>query len=1066
MESALLECTCGFRCCSKFSFAVHAEAFPAGTHVPVAEVRSGSAPVRRLRPPLVPSAHSANDSAASPRSWPREAATRSASPHGHGAAAISGLTSGGPLPMRRPVLNSASAPLLQDAPPQRQPQRKPLRAVATQLGGSLEAAAAELAVTPFESAPRLAARAVAVPRRGQTPPQASPHLSPRAASQVTPSEPPLAASQALSLMAPQAPARAPPKASSDVLPRPASVVAPRVAGANIFGARATSTDSSIGGHGAKRGFNCNTRHDDHSSQQQLPPRRVLPARPFGAPPTSPAICASLPVGKTTPLSTKNSTASPRDAQLVIEATTLAFVVSVSCPDSVIASVELEANLCGGQDPRYGVGYSPPGSPKRLSRCAPPSGNPSSGAQLLTDLLSGGVSRSASETCARNVPDVSCPDSITSAVTTSIATTASAVAKSIISISPVTTSSVAKSNHGYYDTYCRGVEEADPDSPTSLSSKRPRGAQFPPPFSCASPQRHSLGLLRPCRYSSGLVFNPGSATVECVGVQSLTGTRRFSFAVGVGGQQTLTPCSRADCEAEEDVVPVTPVPTLSCDERGGFYLDDNVESIFVASPNEPKLLGQRDPFAALSPGELFAKFLSADSPGLSCATFSVLLQRCRDACICPCDTSSRQWRPFEHIRHLHGLPRRAQSVWKLYDTRLQLAEYAAAPLWPKVGSRTRALVCGAGPCGLRAALELSLLSADVHVLERRGIMEAAARINRVHLWEWCKQDLLAWGAKVFDPPGGAFGGDNDFCHIGIGELQLLLLKNALLLGVRLRFGCSAEGLEGRHLLCRDGGRLPCDVLLLCDGANSPMSRAVGLRTVESGLLGKGSAIGVVANFVNNRDPQQMALRQFSWARQFNGPLFKEIERLTGFELENAVYYKGGTHHYCVMTPTKRSLLAAGVLLDGRPENGQLLDGANVSVPRLSEAVQQVAEFFGLPKQFCESQGIMIFDFSGVRRVVSPSVVVGEVFVCACGDALLEPFWPEGLGIMRGFMSALDASAAAVTAATQGREAAAKQLSATYNVLKSVAAQSASQCLQKDHRLYRLAPETRYIMLAGR
>merc|ERR1712151_1367174 len=162
----------------------------------------------------------------------------------------------------------------------------------------------------------------------------------------------------------------------------------------------------------------------------------------------------------------------------------------------------------------------------------------------------------------------------------------------------------------------------------------------------------------------------------------------------------------------------------------------------------------------------------------------------------------------------------------------------------------------------------------------------------------------------------------------------------------------------------------------------------------------------------------------------------------------------------MTPSKKSLAAAGVLRDGQAVG--LLRGSNVSIQRLSEMVQRIASFFGLPTRLCETQGAMIFDFSGVRRLEVPALFVGNVFVCAVGDALLEPFWPEGLGIMRGFMSALDAASAAVTMATWGKDMAFAELASTFNVLKSVAAQSATQCLQKDLRQYRLAPTTRYIL----
>merc|ERR1719199_1156760 len=262
-----------------------------------------------------------------------------------------------------------------------------------------------------------------------------------------------------------------------------------------------------------------------------------------------------------------------------------------------------------------------------------------------------------------------------------------------------------------------------------------------------------------------------------------------------------------------------------------------------------------------------------------------------------------------------------------------------------------------------------------------------------------------------------------------------------------------------LICKCGTKLPCDFLFVADGANSTLSHSLGLRSIAIGLRGKGSAIGVVANFANSGGADQKAIRQFSWARQFNMPLFNKLKDATSTDLENIVYYKAQAHHYMVMTPTKRSLLEVGVLRNGQDRH--LLHGSNVDIQRLSVMVQDIASFFGLPTELCESQGAMIFDFSGIKRLENAATTVGGVFVCAVGDALLEPFWPEGLGIMRGFMSAFDAAQAAVTA-TADMETAAAQTSATYNILKSVTAQSASQCLQKDSKQYRLSPASRYIL----
>jgi len=552
-------------------------------------------------------------------------------------------------------------------------------------------------------------------------------------------------------------------------------------------------------------------------------------------------------------------------------------------------------------------------------------------------------------------------------------------------------------------------ESDGEGSSSSRSSRPSGGQPP-----------GQAVFRRPRQSSGLVFNPGSATVECV--QNSKPECRFSLSTGKRGEQMLTLLE------DSHEVPNTVL--------GGVAEQDGE----VAVRSEPEIPA----------GELFARFVMADNISLAHRTFEELLERC------PARSNES---PYLRIqRHCNGsgsLPWRARSIWTMLETKAKQAEYAAAPL-----ARTRAVVCGAGPCGLRAALELALLHADVSVIEKRTLGEAFCRINRLHLWEWCKQDLLAWGAKIFDPPGGTFGGDNDFCHISIGDLQLLLFKNALLLGVRFRFEQEAKGVEANTLLCRDGARIPCDALVLADGANSSLSRVLGLRSIALGLRGKGSAIGVVANFVNNRDSRQMALRQFAWARQFNVPLFAQLEEQTSINLENVVYYKGHAHHYMVMTPTKKSLLDSGVLRDGRHSH-RLLRGSNVDIQQLSAMVKRIATFFGLPTGLAESQGVMIFDFNGGERLETPATVVGDIFACAVGDTLLEPFWPEGLGIMRGFMSVLDAVAAIVVAAGGQKKAAVAQMATTYNILKSVGAQTANQFLQKDPRRYRLHPKSRYI-----
>ena len=97
---------------------------------------------------------------------------------------------------------------------------------------------------------------------------------------------------------------------------------------------------------------------------------------------------------------------------------------------------------------------------------------------------------------------------------------------------------------------------------------------------------------------------------------------------------------------------------------------------------------------------------------------------------------------------------------------------------------RVVVVGAGPCGLRAAIELRLLGANVTVVERR---EHFSRINQLHVWSWVGEDLISLGARILEPPPRDFGANPDLLHICISDVQNLLLKVSLLLGVEVYFG---------------------------------------------------------------------------------------------------------------------------------------------------------------------------------------------------------------------------------------------------------------------------------------
>lgn len=66
-------------------------------------------------------------------------------------------------------------------------------------------------------------------------------------------------------------------------------------------------------------------------------------------------------------------------------------------------------------------------------------------------------------------------------------------------------------------------------------------------------------------------------------------------------------------------------------------------------------------------------------------------------------------------------------------------------WPWQQLSFQCLIIGAGPCGLRTAIDLSLLGAKVVVIEKR---DAFSRNNVLHLWPFTIHDLRGLGAKKF------------------------------------------------------------------------------------------------------------------------------------------------------------------------------------------------------------------------------------------------------------------------------------------------------------------------------
>ncbi|XP_050361307.1 F-actin-monooxygenase Mical isoform X3 [Nymphalis io] len=413
--------------------------------------------------------------------------------------------------------------------------------------------------------------------------------------------------------------------------------------------------------------------------------------------------------------------------------------------------------------------------------------------------------------------------------------------------------------------------------------------------------------------------------------------------------------------------------------------------------------------------------------------------------------------------------KAQALFKKFDTRANHKVYSKG----RACTQTKVLIIGAGPCGLRAAIECQLLGAKVVVVEKRDRM---SRNNVLHLWPFVIHDLRALGAKKFF--GKFCAGSID--HICIRQLQCILLKVSLLLGVEFHEGVGFEELleptvtENSETLGWRARVSPIDhpvaqyefdVLIGADGKRNTLQ---GFKRKE--FRGK-LAMAITANFINRHTEQEASVPEISGvAFIFNQKFFKDLYEETGIDLENIVYYKDDTHYF-VMTAKKHSLLDKGVLLNDFAEVSRLLSVENVDRMALMRYAQEAARFSTdgrLPlRDFALNHygepDVALFDFTSMYAAENASMVYdrhGRRLLCQLvGDSLLEPFWPTGSGCARGFLSALD-SAWAVRSWGQTPNPHPLEVIAERESIYRLLAQTTPENLHRDFGAYTLDPGTRY------
>ncbi|XP_033909780.3 F-actin-monooxygenase MICAL2-like isoform X2 [Acipenser ruthenus] len=411
--------------------------------------------------------------------------------------------------------------------------------------------------------------------------------------------------------------------------------------------------------------------------------------------------------------------------------------------------------------------------------------------------------------------------------------------------------------------------------------------------------------------------------------------------------------------------------------------------------------------------------------------------------------------------------KAKALWSKLDKRAGHKEYQKGKACPG----TRCLIIGGGPCGLRTAIELALLGAKVVVIEKR---DTFSRNNVLHLWPYTIHDLRGLGAKKFY--GKFCAGAID--HISIQQLQLMLVKVALIVGVEFHVNVEfvkllepPEDQENQGTGWRAEIRpmdhpvsdFEFDVVVGADGRRNTLE---GFRRKE--FRGK-LAIAITANFINRNTTAEAKVEEISGvAFIFNQKFFLDLKEETGIDLENIVYYRDNTHYF-VMTAKKQSLLDKGVIIHDYIDTEMLLSSENMNQEALLSYAREAADFgtnYQLPSldfaiNHYGQPDVAMFDFTSMHASENAALIRErhghQLLVALVGDSLLEPFWPMGTGCARGFLAAFD-TVWMVRSWIQGR--APLEILAERESIYRLLPQTTPENITKNFDQYTIDPVTRY------
>jgi len=378
----------------------------------------------------------------------------------------------------------------------------------------------------------------------------------------------------------------------------------------------------------------------------------------------------------------------------------------------------------------------------------------------------------------------------------------------------------------------------------------------------------------------------------------------------------------------------------------------------------------------------------------------------------------------------------------YSTSPLLQRMAWDVYKPKPWSGKSLLIVGAGPIGLRMAIEGRLMGAQVSILESRSTF---TRANVMKMWRVAKSDLFSIGLGEFAILTGI---ESPKCNIAL--MQHALLRVALLIGVDF-----VPNTKFKHFSAVDGGRWTAvaamtsgernfdfDAIIDASGTRSVVSTSpvcgsplFSKRTGNAGT--KAQTVAVTSNFhrFKGDTKKKWAYGHSEWTAvgahmwQDVAEVKKHLGRDPAVDVSDLVWFQSLLSNYLVIATDVDELVKKDVFKDSSISDvKRLVKGANVNWDKLEGVVHNISDDWKVP--YDESAGMLqginkmsIFDFTHLDSSLSPEtkelsmLQVMPASACAdkekpqasaqlmlvIGDCLTAPFWPEGTGMSRGILS---------------------------------------------------------------